>query len=312
MTGPLLAVSGVTKRFGDVVAVDDLSLQVQRGEIFALLGPNGAGKTTLVRMANRIIEPDAGAITYGFPGDEARSPAPGRLGYLPEDRGLYRDVPLLRTLVFFGGLRGMARGAAESEARLWLERFELADRADHKLETLSKGNQQKVQFIAAVLHRPELAFLDEPFSGLDPLNQALFLELLGELRAGGTTIVLSAHQMDLVEQIADRVLILGNGRQVLAGTLPEIRAAAGAGRRRLRFRVDGAVDTDELSSLAAVLSVQATDGELRLELREEAELGELLVAVGRRARVLEVESERVSLHQVYVERLGRPVDGASP
>ena len=227
MSQPIVRVDRVEKSFDSVKAVDGISFEVQPGEIFALLGPNGAGKSTLVRMLLGILRPDAGTISYSL----GNPPEPRDLGYLPEDRGLYKDVPVLRTLTYFGTLRGMDRSAAETAAREWLGRLSLAERATDKLETLSKGNQQKVQFIASILHRPRFAVLDEPFSGLDPLNQSFFLDLLRELRDGGTTILLSAHQMELIERTADRVLLMGRGREVLSGTIEEVLRSGDPSRR---------------------------------------------------------------------------------
>jgi len=220
MTETLLSARGVVKRFVSVTAVDGVSLDIQSGEIFALLGPNGAGKTTLLRMILGLMLPDEGTIRFG----DARSIRPAEVGYLPEDRGLYQDVPVLRTLAYFGRLRGMPGAEAVTAAQRWLERLELIDRRNEPLKSLSKGNQQKVQFISSVLHAPRLAILDEPFSGLDPVNQDLFLTLFRELRDNGTTIVLSAHQMQLVERIADRITVMNRGRVVLSGTLDELRA----------------------------------------------------------------------------------------
>jgi ABC-2 type transport system ATP-binding protein len=173
MSDPIVQVEKVEKSFAEVRAVDGISFEVRPGEVFALLGPNGAGKSTLVRMLVGILRPDAGEIVYGLGAAPGGLPAVDELGYLPEDRGLYRDMPVARTLAYFGILRGIERRAAEKAAGAWLERLGLADRAADKLETLSKGNQQKIQLAAAVLHRPRFALLDEPFSGLDPLNQQL-------------------------------------------------------------------------------------------------------------------------------------------
>ena len=210
---PFLAIDRVEKRYATVQAVAGVSFDVSPGEAVALLGPNGAGKTTLLRMLVGITRPDSGRILWE--GVE-RDALPARdVGYLPEDRGLYQDVPIQRTLEYFARLRGLAAADAARRARAWLERFELADRAEEKLGALSKGNQQKVQFAAAVLHEPRFAILDEPFSGLDPLNQELFLTLVSEMRAGGTTILFSAHQMALVERMADRVFVLHRGRELL-------------------------------------------------------------------------------------------------
>ena len=219
---PFLDVRSVRKRFASVQAVSDLTLTVRPGEIFALLGPNGAGKSTLLRMLVGITRPDEGSVRWPSLGVDRLPPA--ALGYLPEDRGLYQDMPLVAVLTYFGSLRGLAPAAAQRAAEHWLDRLELLPRAKEKVGTLSKGNQQKVQFAAAVLHRPACAILDEPFSGLDPLNQELFLRLVTELRDQGTTVILSAHQMSLVERLADHVFIMHHGREVLSGTLPEIRA----------------------------------------------------------------------------------------
>ncbi|HEY8503778.1 MAG TPA: ATP-binding cassette domain-containing protein, partial [Gemmataceae bacterium] len=245
-TDPILQAEQVCKSFKEVRAVRDVSFAVRRGEVFALLGPNGAGKTTLVRMILGIIRPDDGTITFRIHGDAA-PPSPADLGYLPEDRGLYKDIPILRTLVYFGMLRGMTRAAARKEAEFWLERMGLRPRANDKLETLSKGNQQKVQFVSAVLHRPAFAVLDEPFSGLDPLNQDFFLELLRELRDSGMTVLLSAHQMALVEQVADRVFLMNHGREVRCGTLAELRDGVALGTR-IGFRYREGADLAPLTS----------------------------------------------------------------
>ena len=219
---PFLTVSEVHKRFATVHAVAGVSLAVFPGEIFALLGPNGAGKTTLLRMLAGITRPDSGSVGWTGPVSARGTLNAGLSGYLPEDRGLYQDVPVLKTLAYFGRLRGMAREDAAGAARAWLERLSLADRGGEKLGALSKGNQQKVQFAAAVLHRPRFAILDEPFSGLDPLNQELFIGLVQELRDAGTTVLLSAHQMPLVERLADRVFLMHRGREIQYGTVAEI------------------------------------------------------------------------------------------
>ncbi len=221
MQAAFLTVRDVFKHYATVRAVDGISFEMRAGEILALLGPNGAGKTTLLRMLVNITRPDRGAIAYA---EGVASLAPETFGYLPEDRGLYQDMPVLRTLAYFGRLRGMAAPDAERAARGWLERLDLANRDQDKLGTLSKGNQQKVQFAAAVLHRPRFAILDEPFSGLDPLNQELFLRLVRELRDDGTTVLLSAHQMALVERLADRAIVMHRGRALLEGPIAELTA----------------------------------------------------------------------------------------
>jgi ABC-2 type transport system ATP-binding protein len=215
-----LTIDRVEKRYATVQAVAGVSFEVLPGEAVALLGPNGAGKTTLLRMLVGITRPDAGRIVWD--GVERDALPPLEVGYLPEDRGLYQDVSIQRTLEYFARLRGVHARDAAARATRWLERFELADRAGEKLSALSKGNQQKVQFAAAVLHEPRFAILDEPFSGLDPLNQELFLALVAEMRAKGTTILFSAHQMALVERMADRVFVLHRGRELLHGRTADL------------------------------------------------------------------------------------------
>ncbi len=284
MSQPVVRVEKVEKSFEQVKAVDGISFAVRPGEIFALLGPNGAGKSTLVRMLVGILRPDAGEIIYGI-GGPGRAPSPPDLGYLPEDRGLYKDIPVLRTLAYFGVLRGMDRRSAEREARVWLDRLGLAERAGDRLETLSKGNQQKVQLASAILHRPRFALLDEPFSGLDPLNQEVLLGLLRELRAGGMTVLLSAHQMELIERVADRVLLMGQGREVLSGTIREILGAAPSSRR-IWVTVRGEADA---------IAIEPRDGD---------RLADLIAAIEREHEIVEIRTERQSLHDVYVRALG--------
>ncbi len=216
-----IRVHNVTKRYGDFTAVDALSFEVEQGEIFALLGPNGAGKTTMIRMILDILRPEEGAIeVLGGPITERTKE---RIGYLPEERGLYRNVSVLEVLVYLGQLKGMSRRAARQRALALLEEVGLGAHARSKVRELSKGMQQKVQIIATVLHAPQLIVVDEPFSGLDPVNTRLIKDLLYRMRAQGTTIVMSTHQMHQVEEMADRLLMLHHGRRVLYGAVDAVR-----------------------------------------------------------------------------------------
>lgn len=200
-----------------LVATEGVSFDVQDRQIFALLEPNGAGKSTLVRMMIGMLPPDHGAIEWLTEEPKVVPLQAHEIGYLPEDRGLYRDRKVGRILEYFGRLRAMNREQAKAAAREWAERMEVSQYLDDKLETLSKGNQQKVQVAAAVLHRPRVAMLDEPFSGLDPINQEMMLEVIRHLREHGTTVILSAHQLELVERLADHVYLLAKGRRVISG-----------------------------------------------------------------------------------------------
>ena len=299
----VVQVDQIEKQYQTVTAVDRLSFQVERGEIFALLGPNGAGKTTTVRMLMGIIRPDSGSIRFALGNGTCATPEASQLGYLPEDRGLYQDVPILRTLTYFGVLRGMHAATARQRAQQWLERLDLGSRAHEKLGALSKGNQQKVQFICAVLHRPAFVVLDEPFTGLDPLNQDLFLDLLRELRDAGMTILLSSHQMQLVERIVDRMLLISRGGEVLHGTLESIRSQFSHGSRLVLGVGDGA-EPSQVVHLPAVERVTMTgEREMTVLVREGHPLGEVLATLGSTLVITAVHSEQLSLHDIYISAL---------
>jgi ABC-2 type transport system ATP-binding protein len=220
-TDAVIQVAGVTKQYGDHVAVDDLSFELKRGEIFAFLGPNGAGKTTTMRMILDILKPDRGTIEiFGMPiSDDSKN----RIGYMPEERGLYRNVPLLDLLSYLGSLKGMATSDAKQRAKDLLQKVELGDYLDKKVSELSKGMQQKVQFVLTILHRPELIVVDEPFSGLDPVNTQVLKDMVFELADEGTTILMSTHMMHQVEEMGDRLLMIDHGRRVLYGPVDEVR-----------------------------------------------------------------------------------------
>jgi len=312
MSAEILNVDAITKVFESVRAVDGLSFTVRKGEIFGLLGPNGAGKTTAARMLLGIVRPDSGFIRYFIDGQRGEMPLSYELGYLPEDRGLYKDIAVQKTLVYMGILRGMHREDAAQAAASWLEKVGLTDRAKDKLDTLSKGNQQKVQFISAVLHKPAFAILDEPFSGLDPINQEVFVDIIRSLRDGGTTVLLSAHQMNLVERLADRVLLMNQGREVLQGTIPHLKEQAGSGQKVI-LSVEGGAEASLFGDLPAVVEAeQMGQGRIAFHLRRGESINEFLVAVSSRVKITAVHSEEVSLHEAFVQfvRLGATQHGA--
>ncbi|MEP6472469.1 MAG: ATP-binding cassette domain-containing protein, partial [Gemmatimonadota bacterium] len=226
MTQPAVRLEHVTKRFAGHTAVNDLNLEVYPGGIFGLLGPNGAGKSTSIRMMMNILTPDEGTITlFGVPGT-GRELA-HRVGYLPEERGLYKKMKVLDHLIFFGEIRNLSRADARKRATAWLERLGLNDWTMRKVEDLSKGMQQKVQFIGALIHEPELVILDEPFSGLDPVNAQVMKDVVVEIARSGRTVLFSTHQMEQAEKMCDRVAIIARGEKVLDGLLSEIKASSG-------------------------------------------------------------------------------------
>ena len=216
-----ILVEHITKKFGMQMAVDDVSFGVESGEIFGLLGPNGAGKTTTIRIILDIFKPDAGRVAVlGGPMNEDKK---SRVGYLPEDRGLYQDIPLERCLVYLATLKGLSEAEAHQRIGAYLKRFDLADHKRKKIKELSKGMQQKAQLISTLVHRPDLVIIDEPFSGLDPLNTQMIKDLLVEERDRGVTIVMSTHQMHQVEELCDRLLLIHQGKLLLYGTLNDVR-----------------------------------------------------------------------------------------
>ncbi len=303
---PLVSFHQVSKSYATVHAVDNISFQVGRGEIFALLGPNGAGKSTVVRMLIGMLRPDHGSVVWhdaqGHPVLVDRS----LIGYLPEDRGLYKSEPVGRILSYFGQLRGMSTAESRSATAWWLERLGLEGHAKTKLDALSKGNQQKVQIAAALVHSPTLAVLDEPFSGLDPLNQELLVELINELQANGTTILLSAHQLNLVERLADHVLLMDHGREVLSGTVPQIKQSAYGGRV-LEMEFSRQVDLSQLDDLethADVLEIQARQGHrLRILLRGTASIPDWIQQLSQLGPLENLNSSPLSLHDIYLRAL---------
>lgn len=215
-----ISVQKLRKAFDEVIAVDGLSFGVDRGDIFGLLGPNGAGKTTTIRMLMDIIKPDSGTVKILGDTPEA---VRGRLGYLPEERGLYRDLRVDECLIYLAELKGVAHAVAAERAAKWLQRVDLAEWGRHKVHELSRGMQQKVQLIASFLHDPELIILDEPFQGLDPVNVETVKDIIRELHRAGKTVILSAHEMNQVEVLCDRIALIDHGRAVLYGELAEIK-----------------------------------------------------------------------------------------
>jgi ABC-2 type transport system ATP-binding protein len=248
-------IQGVVKRYGDMVAVDHVSLDVPEGTIYGFLGPNGAGKTSTIRMMMRILFPDEGTIR--LLGEDLRAVNLDRVGYLPEERGLYKKMRLGDQLVFFGELRGLSRAEARKRTSAWLERMSLLDRAMQPVEGLSKGMQQKVQFIATILHEPELLILDEPFSGLDPVNANVLKDIILEYHRRGHTIVFSTHQLT-VEKLCDHICLINRGRVILEGSLSSVKQKYGKNGVSLRFSGDGAF----LKTLPGVSGFQDNGKEL--------------------------------------------------
>ena len=300
-----LEIDHVTKRFGATTALDGLVFEVARGEVFGFLGANGAGKTTTMRICLGIIRADAGEIRW-----EGRPTAvlPRRTwGYLPEERGLYPRMGVLDQLVYFGSLYGESPDRARREALAWLRRFRIPDYAGRRAEELSKGNQQKVQFIAAVLHDPEVLLMDEPFTGLDPLNLVLLREAFMELRDRGRTLIFSTHQMEMAEAMCESVAIVDHGRLVAGGRLPDLKRASG--RRTLRLALEGDPAPAWLEMLPGVEAIRRGANGAELELLPAADPGAILaVVLSHGASVTRFELAEPSLEALFIEHVGRPSD----
>jgi len=299
---------GVTKKYGDFVAVADLSLAIPAGVIYGVLGPNGAGKTTTLRMVNDILAPDRGTIRLFdslAPGREAAK----RIGYLPEERGLYPKMFVGEVLQFFGELRGLARREAIARADRWLERLGLGEWRKNRVQDLSKGMQQKVQFAAAFLHEPDLLILDEPWSGLDPINAEVLHGVVTEQRGAGRTIIFSTHQMEQAEKMCDQVCIIARGRKVLEGPLDRIkRDAAGDRLVALAFQgqeEDARARAGVLADGGLVAALRDRRGYLEVELAAGRESGQLLAAlIGAGVLIRRFELVEPTLHQIFVDRVG--------
>ena len=300
-----LELHDVTKRYVGHLAVDHLSLAVPRGCIYGILGPNGAGKSTTLRMVMNIIARDAGAIALLGSDPAADRTILRRVGYLPEERGLYKKMIVIDLIVFFGALRGMAESAAREQGVRWLEKMGLGQWQRAKVETLSKGMQQKVQFITTVIHSPDLLILDEPASGLDPVNQEVLRDTILDAKREGRTVVFSTHNMDQAEQLCDFVCIIAQGRKVLDGPLSEIKRRHAGHKYRVVFE-SGASSMPPPIDDGSLLrnSTRIGDG-WEVELPSPADVSGALAAIASsRVAVERFEHVKPSLHQIFVAQVG--------
>jgi len=300
-----LIVTAINKAYSSVQAVKNVSFHINSGEIFALLGPNGAGKSSIIRMLVGMTKPDSGSIMISYQ-EQHYDHVPRRLlGYLPEDRGLYPDKSIEKNLLYLAQLHGLSKSKALTEMDYWLDVFELTERRHNELKQLSKGNQQKVQLIAAVLHQPALVILDEPFSGLDPINQEKVVLFLQQLKAKGMTVILSAHQMAMVEKLADHMLLMAQGQVVLAGTLQQIQQQS-QNQRQMKVGFSSEVNAAQLEQLAAVVSVQHLQARhYLLTLAEQASVSDCLKQLLQYGELTQVEMQSADLHQLYLAAMAR-------
>jgi ABC-2 type transport system ATP-binding protein len=296
----MLKVTNLRKEYDNVVAVDGVSLEVNRGELFGLLGPNGAGKTTTIRTVLNIIQPDSGEITFN--GKPFTKEMWNNIGYLPEERGLYRKSKIINTILYFASLKGFSAKQARPLAYYWLERFGLKNEGHRKIEELSKGNQQKVQLIISILHSPELLILDEPFTGLDPVNQILLKDVLLELRQKNVAIVFSTHQMEQVEKMCDNICLINKGKPVLSGELHEIKKRYGTNSIHLEYEGDG----EFLKSFNFIRRADVYQNYAELELTDISKSNELLVNLNGKLSLRKFEIVEPSLNSIFINVVGGP------
>ncbi|HWR34884.1 MAG TPA: ATP-binding cassette domain-containing protein [Clostridia bacterium] len=296
-----LELCSICKSYDQFKAVDNLSFAIRPGTVYGLLGPNGAGKTSTLRTMIGITLPDSGEVRLF--GEHFRREHLARIGYLPEERGLYKRMHILELLVFLAELKGVERMEAAKRAMWWLERLELGRWAKSKVEELSKGMQQKVQFIAAVLHQPEFVIMDEPFSGLDPANAMDLKNILLELKQAGKTILFSTHRMDQVERLCDSICLVNRGKSVLEGELKQIKA--GYGRSSVQMEYDGAAPFLERSDLVQSFNNYGNFVELRLQ--PGADSQQLLEIAMKTARVNRFELVEPSLEEIFIDVVGKDV-----
>ncbi len=298
-----LRLQNVSKSFGKVQAVKDLSLTINEGEIFGLLGPNGAGKTTTIRMIMQIILPDSGNISLF---NQPISPnLLDRVGYLPEERGLYGKMKVLEELIFFGRLKGMDAKTAENRAKEWLERFEMTDVHSKKVEELSKGNQQKIQLIVSMLHNPDLIILDEPFSGLDPVNAQLVKDIMLEKKREGCSIIFSTHQMDQVEKLCDAICLIDHGEAVLQGQLKEIKKQFGKNTVLLEYEGNH----EFLDRLDYVRKIDDYGNYAEIYLNDSDKSQEFLQYAVQHVSIYRFEVIEPSLNEIFIETVTRGGNG---
>lgn len=293
----LLDVQSVQKTYGSKSVVKDVSFQAKAGQIMGILGPNGAGKTTTIRMIMGITLPDSGKVIFHQNGSMMPKVPRSRIGYLPEERGLYKEARVMEILLFLSGLKDLPKPVARKRAMEWLEKFDLGGHANSKIEQLSKGMAQKVQFISSILHEPQLIILDEPFSGLDPVSQDVFKEEIRNLAKRGTAILLSSHQMNIVEELCNQIFLIHQGQKVVSGTMGEIKELHG--NYRVHIYSENGLGGLENSPLVAKQT--RDDAKWTLNLKEQVTPAQFLSTIPEDAPISELSISRASLHDIFVK-----------
>ena len=294
----MLILKNVTKYYGSNLAVDNLSFEVKDGEIFGLLGVNGAGKTTTFRMITGLLDKTEGEITFN--GKKIDYSVTDKIGFLAEERCLLTKLTVFEQAKFYGGLKSMSEEDIESRLDYLLDKLEISDYKNKKIKELSKGNQQKVQFIMAILHKPKLLILDEPFSGLDPINIELFKNLILELKHEGTSIIFSSHRMDHVEYFCESLVILVKGKTVLQGNLKKIKEEY----RKKNILINGSIDIEEIKKVNGVLDVQKIGQDYSVKILDDSKVENVFKYVSKCKNITKFIVEEPSLNEIFIERVG--------
>jgi ABC-2 type transport system ATP-binding protein len=298
---PLVELDRVSKTYEQKAAVRDLSLRIEPGTMFGLLGPNGAGKTSSIRMMVGITLPDSGSVSlFGRPFTRESLK---KVGYLPEERGLYRKMKVMDQLIFMGQLRGLTADLAAKRGQAWCERLQILDAAQNKTEELSKGMQQKIQFIVSLLHEPELIIMDEPFAGLDPVNATLLQDTLVDLKKAGRAILFSTHRMDQAEKLCDEICLIHRGEKVLSGKMRDVKSRYERNRVIIDFEGE-----DGFLSHEAIAECKQYPGHVEIRLKEYADSQALLRAAEQHARIYRFELVEPSLEEIFIQTVGEKVD----
>lgn len=310
----ILTAEHITKRYAGHTALDDVSISVPRGRIYGLLGPNGAGKTTLIRIINHITAPDSGTVTLN--GHRLTAQDVVNIGYLPEERGLYKKMKVGEQALFFARLKGLSKAEATSRLREWFDRLEIADWWDKKVEELSKGMAQKVQFIVTVLHRPELLIFDEPFSGFDPINANILKREILKLRDEGSTIIFSTHNMDSVEELCDDISLINRSRNILSGSVSDIREQFADNRFRIRYDGDPSNLLEVADRIKACATVEPDDKfghkTATIILPEEITKKDMISTVNEVVDITSFERLIPSMNDIFVRAVGESQPQADP
>lgn len=298
----ILQVDHVSKAYSEHKALDDVSLSIPEGSVYGLLGPNGAGKTTLIRIINHITAPDSGEVL--FDGHRLTAEDVAHIGYLPEERGLYKKMRVGEQALFFARLKGLSRRDATAGLRTWFEKFGISDWWDRRVEELSKGMAQKVQFIVTVLHRPRLLIFDEPFSGFDPINAQLLKNEILSLRDRGATVIFSTHNMSSVEEICDHITLINNSRNILTGNVEELRRQYFADRYDIDFTGDGGTLVTALATVTDDLTLHEPDGRgrsrLSLHIAQGATLRDVIDIANRSVTLTSVRESLASMNDIFI------------